>query len=161
MYDAVEQSFDNFDEADFEACIHRAYTEAVDKQSCLPLIKQELQCKIQIDRLTRGESELVLEEESPKFYKLSDEEKRKRDARLEQNRQSAIRSRKRSKEKEKSLKEAVDRLFSGQRQLAKEVKELTEERETVLKKLRAHVDVCGNTKKRIQLSYELKCFLIK
>lgn len=156
MCDVLEQSFNIYDEADFEDRIHRAFTEAVDKQTCLPLIKQELQCKIQIDRLSRGESELVLEEEVPKFYKLSDEEKRKRDARLEQNRQSAIRSRKRSKEKETSLKETVDRLFCWRRQLEKEVKKLTEEKKTALDKLKAHAGVCGNTKKKKQLIYELK-----
>ena len=60
------------DALDFEDRIHQAYTESLEKQTVLPLIKQELQCKIQCNRLSRGEPELVLEEESPKVYEVTD-----------------------------------------------------------------------------------------
>ena len=59
------------DALDFEDRIHQAYTESLEKQTVLPLIKQELQCKIQCNRLSRGEPELVLEDESPKVYEVT------------------------------------------------------------------------------------------
>ena len=59
------------DALDFEDRIHQAYTESLEKQTVLPLIKQELQCKIQCNRLSRGEPELVLEEESPKIFEVT------------------------------------------------------------------------------------------
>ena len=59
------------DTLEFEERIHRAFSESIEKQSYLPLIKQELQCKIQCDRLSRGEPELVLEEERPKVFEVN------------------------------------------------------------------------------------------
>lgn len=155
MCAVLDTPFETFDNLDFEDRIHRAYEESIEQQTCLPLIKQELQCKIQCDRLSRGESELVLGEEPPKSFELTDEEIRKRDARLEQNRRSALRSRQNAKKKEETLKKNLDRLFNEQRQLAKEVKGLKEEKKMTLAKLKAHLEACGNKKKRIQLSYEL------
>lgn len=60
-----------FGDAEFEYQIQRAFSESVEKQSCLPLVKQELQCKIQFDRLSRGEPELVLEQEPAKVYEVN------------------------------------------------------------------------------------------
>lgn len=70
MCAVLDTPFETFDNLDFEDRIHRAYEESIEQQTCLPLIKQELQCKIQCDRLSRGESELVLGEEPPKSFEV-------------------------------------------------------------------------------------------
>ena len=70
MCAVLENTFETFDDTDFEDRIHRAVSESIEKQSYLPLVKQELQCKIQYERLSRGEPELILEEEQPKVYKV-------------------------------------------------------------------------------------------
>ena len=63
-------SFEAFRDEDFDDRIYRAVSESIETQSYLPMVKQELQYKIQYDRLTRGESELILEEEPPKNYQV-------------------------------------------------------------------------------------------
>lgn len=70
MCAVLDTPFETFDNLDFEDRIHRAFEESIEQQTCLPLIKQELQCKIQCDRLSRGESELVLDEEPQKSYEV-------------------------------------------------------------------------------------------
>ena len=71
MFAVLDTAFDSFGKEDFEDRIYRAYSESIQTQSCLPLVKQELQCKIQYDRLSRGEPELILEEEPPKTYEVN------------------------------------------------------------------------------------------
>ena len=70
MCAVLDTTFETFGEEDFEDRIHRAFSESLETQSYLPLVKQELQYKIQYERLTRGEPELILEEEPPKNYEV-------------------------------------------------------------------------------------------
>jgi hypothetical protein len=47
-----------------------AYHESCKRRSCLPLLKEELKCKIQCRRLSRGEGEMKVEFEKQKEYKV-------------------------------------------------------------------------------------------
>ena len=71
MCAVLDTPFETFGNEDFDDRIYRALSESIETQSCLPLVKQELQCKIQYDRLSRGEPELILEEEPPKTYEVN------------------------------------------------------------------------------------------
>ena len=64
--DIIEVDLENF-----ESEVGKAYKDSVNEGSVMPLLKQELQCKIQVRRLSMGQSELVLEPEEPKVYEVS------------------------------------------------------------------------------------------
>lgn len=48
-----------------------AFEASVRESSVLPILKQELKYKIQVDRMKRGEPEVVLQPEQPKEYKVN------------------------------------------------------------------------------------------
>ena len=70
MCDVLKTNCGIFGSDDFDDRIYSAYSESLEKQSVLPILKQELQFKIQYDRLSRGEPELTLEEEVPVTYEV-------------------------------------------------------------------------------------------
>lgn len=53
--------------------LSKAYHESFKTRSCLPLLKEELKCKIQYRRLSRGEGEMKVEFEKQKEYKVYNE----------------------------------------------------------------------------------------
>ena len=55
MCAVLDTTFETFGDEEFEDRIYRAISESIETQSYLPMVKQELQYKIQYDRLTRGE----------------------------------------------------------------------------------------------------------
>lgn len=48
----------------------RAFEESFQSQSFLPLLKEELKCKIQCRRLSKGEGEMKVQFEEQKVYKV-------------------------------------------------------------------------------------------
>ena len=68
--DYLNSNCGTFGSDDFDDRIYSAYSESLEKQSVLPILKQELQFKIQYNRLSRGEPELTLEEEAPVTYEV-------------------------------------------------------------------------------------------
>lgn len=48
----------------------RAFQESFQSQSFLPLLKEELKCKIQCRRLSKGEGEMKVQFEEQKVYKV-------------------------------------------------------------------------------------------
>nr|XP_034313026.1 uncharacterized protein LOC117684540 isoform X2 [Crassostrea gigas] len=81
----------------------RAFQESFQSQSFLPLLKEELKCKIQCRRLSKGEGEMKVQFEEQKVYQLTDEEIIKRQKRLSQNRRSAIKRKLKEKLYEEEL----------------------------------------------------------
>ncbi|XP_064602685.1 uncharacterized protein LOC135468382 [Liolophura sinensis] len=59
----------------------------------LPLIKEELKCKIQAKRLAAGQEELDIHESKPKVNQLTEDDIRRRETRKAQNRRAAQRYR--------------------------------------------------------------------
>ncbi|XP_048763817.1 chromatin assembly factor 1 subunit A-like [Ostrea edulis] len=90
--------------------LSKAYHESFKTRSCLPLLKEELKCKIQYRRLSRGEGEMKVEFEKQKEYKMTSEEVQKRNKRLMQNRLSAWKRRVNDKKYEEELLERIRRL---------------------------------------------------
>ncbi|XP_060583174.1 uncharacterized protein LOC132739477 [Ruditapes philippinarum] len=129
----------------FETEVGKAFEESVSEGSLMPLLKQELQCKIQVRRLSMGQSELVLEPEEPKVYKLTEDEIRKKQARLEQNRRSAMKSRHKARKYEQNLLKEIYKDMTKFVKLRKEVSKLQSLRDEYKKKFDLHMMSCTAT----------------
>lgn len=88
----------------------RAFEESFQSKSFLPLLKEELKCKIQCRRLSKGEEEMKVQFEEQKDYQLTDEEIIKRQRRLFQNRRSAVKRKLKEKLYEEELLARIRRL---------------------------------------------------
>ncbi|XP_062616185.1 uncharacterized protein LOC134277906 [Saccostrea cucullata] len=108
--------------------LSQAVYESYQTRSCLPLLKEELKCKIQCRRLSRGEDELKVRFEEQKVYKMTDAELQKRNRRLQQNRQSASKRRIKDKEYEESLLARIKRLEKEILKKEKEKKQLAHQK---------------------------------
>ncbi|XP_061182558.1 uncharacterized protein LOC133190893 [Saccostrea echinata] len=108
--------------------LSQAVYESYQTKSCLPLLKEELKCKIQCRRLSRGEGELKVQFEEQKVYKLTDDEVQKRNRRLLQNRLSASKRRIKDKEYEESLLARIKRLEKENLKKEKEKKLLAHQK---------------------------------
>ncbi|WAQ95983.1 hypothetical protein MAR_028673 [Mya arenaria] len=103
-----------------------------------PLIKKELQFSIQYKRLTRGEDELVLEPEEPKHYKLTQDEIRRRNLRMEVNRRSAKKSRVRHKHRENKIIKRYEQSKGEHDRLEKVKTDLTARRDQLRLEMKKH-----------------------
>lgn len=122
--------------SDSEDEINKAYEESVKGESILPILKQELRFKIQSRRLSEGQGELKPEKSEPKVYELTEEEKQKYQRRLEQNRDSLRRARKKELEHEKQLKQMYNTESSRGETLRRQKAELLKEKEMLMKNLK-------------------------
>ncbi|XP_060583176.1 uncharacterized protein LOC132739478 [Ruditapes philippinarum] len=129
----------------FETEVGKAFEESVSEGSLMPLLKQELQCKIQVRRLSMGQSELVLEPEEPKVYKLTEDEIKKKQARLEQNRRSAKKSRHKARKHEQNLLNHIKKAMTKNTKLRKEVSKLQTIRDKYKKTFDLHMMSCTAT----------------
>ncbi|KAL5018403.1 hypothetical protein ScPMuIL_004125 [Solemya velum] len=107
-----------------EKCIHG--------DSLMPLVKEELKCRIQIRRLSKGQSEIVLESEAapapaPAKHPLTEEEVFKKNARRRQNRESATRSRAKERQRIAHLLERVSQLEASNNKLLHSIEVLREQ----------------------------------
>ncbi|KAL5017853.1 hypothetical protein ScPMuIL_003575 [Solemya velum] len=94
----------------FDFCLKNALKECIHKDSLMPLVKEELKCRIQMRRLSEGQSEIVLESEAapaPAKHPLTEEEVFKKNIRRRQNRESA--NRVRAKERRR-ISDLLDRI---------------------------------------------------
>lgn len=126
--------------------ICRAIQKSLEEGSLMPMLKQELKMKIQVDRLERGKPELVLGQYKPRNYTLRKDEIEKREKRLLQNRVSAQKCRRKFRERIHDLKKEIKQSMASNAKLSLEMKQLQKERETLLKQLKVHNTICLKTK---------------
>ncbi|XP_041364774.1 uncharacterized protein LOC121380090 [Gigantopelta aegis] len=107
--------------------INKAASECRKRQSILPLLKQELKTKIQLNRLRAGKKELQVDF-TPSKSKMTFEELTKRERRREQNRMSALRSRIRQKQNEEDVEKRYEEIEREHTSLLHERNSLEEEK---------------------------------
>ncbi|KAL3874161.1 hypothetical protein ACJMK2_037212 [Sinanodonta woodiana] len=121
------------DFSDMDNSLVGATVESLKSGTLMPLIKEELRLKIQSRRLGEGKDELEVTFEQPIKPVLTDDEKRRKEERKVKNREAANRSRARKRkqkeqtvqdmrilqEKNKELKEVVQKLESEKSSLQK------------------------------------------
>ncbi|KAL4239216.1 Cyclic AMP-dependent transcription factor ATF-3 [Mactra antiquata] len=115
-------------------------------KSMTSLLKEELKYKIQVERMKKGEPEVVLEPESPKTYQLRPDEIKKRTERLLQNRLSARRSRIKFNSHKRQLERTIKEEMSKTAVLRKEINHLVVYRDVLQKELDDHMKVCKRTR---------------
>lgn len=131
---------------DFE--ILTAVQKSITQGSMMPILKKELQTKLQYERLLRGDSEIVLVEETPRRYELRPDEIEKRDRRLSQNRESARRCRLKLKKQKHDLQKVIKQEMTLQAKIQKEIERLKQERNTLSKIIEKHKKCCVLTVKK-------------
>ncbi|OWF50304.1 proto-oncogene c-Fos-like [Mizuhopecten yessoensis] len=117
----------------------KAIEESRRERSTMPLIKQELRYTIQYRRLSSGQGEMVVEEDTQPEYKLTNDEVRKRYRRREQNRQSSVRCRGKRKEYGKTLEKTVSELELKQCDLQLDIQRLNLEKKHLEKLIKRHL----------------------
>lgn len=112
--------------------------ESVEKESILPLLKDELRCKIQTKRLSQGLDELKVEFEVKPPTPLTEEEKVRQMFRKHNNRYSAQRCRLKKKETFLQTKKELAKLEEENRQLKQQINKLEEEKDRYLSNIVSH-----------------------
>ncbi|KAK3605434.1 hypothetical protein CHS0354_007516 [Potamilus streckersoni] len=124
--------------------LERAITDSLLQGKITPLLKQELNLKIQCKRLLEGKREIVIQHEQPKTYQMSEDEILKRNRRLQQNRASANRSRGRLKNREEELMTVVNLSELNRRQLERKREGYVKYKNEIKAILLNHINECKN-----------------
>lgn len=103
--------------------VQSALATALSSQSLTPILKEELRCKIQLNRLLHGQEEITADF-SEKSCSMSVEEIVKKNRKLEQNRMSAHKSRLKQKTLEENIKSRLASLERHNAWLGEQVKSL-------------------------------------
>ncbi|XP_022318319.2 uncharacterized protein LOC111121359 [Crassostrea virginica] len=106
----------------------KALKRSFSSRSFLPLLKEELKCKIQCRRLSEGEDEMKVQFQEKKEYQLSEEEIQKRERRILQNRRSANKRKVKQKQYEEELLARIRRLENEVHRKEVEKKKLAHEK---------------------------------
>lgn len=113
--------------------------------SNLPIIKQELRCKIQYRRLLSGQGEITLDRENKNIhYQLTENEVLKRNRRRLQNRQSALRCREKQYIYQCKLENKVHDMEIKNEELQSNIDKLQKEKNNLVKILSFHTSNCCN-----------------
>ncbi|KAK3583780.1 hypothetical protein CHS0354_022818 [Potamilus streckersoni] len=119
-----------------------AAVKALESNSMIPIIKEELKHRIQFKRMTEGREELMIDfTEKPKA-ELTAEEKEKVERRREQNRMAARRFREKQNTLGIKLKRKTQELESDNTSLRNQIRELKRERAVLQCQLEGHLSVC-------------------
>ncbi|XP_067681944.1 cyclic AMP-dependent transcription factor ATF-3-like isoform X2 [Haliotis asinina] len=119
-----------------------AAREAIQSGSLIPLLKEELWCKIQTRRLSEGQGELTLPSTPPVTSKLTPDDIEKRFLRRQQNKNAARRFRAKEKIKGHQLQQKISRLEEDRVSLEALRKNLRQEKMGLVSKLREHLVQC-------------------
>ncbi|XP_041355214.1 uncharacterized protein LOC121372761 [Gigantopelta aegis] len=118
-----------------------AHEESQRSGSIIPLLKQELKCKIQSRRLTEGKEELSLTESTSSIQstKLSAEEMERKRRRRDQNRRAAKTFRQKEKERIDHIQQEIEVLEQKNGLLRRKLSDLGNERNDLVLALRTHM----------------------
>ncbi|XP_071081087.1 basic leucine zipper transcriptional factor ATF-like 3 [Haliotis cracherodii] len=119
-----------------------AAREAIQSGSLIPLIKEELWCKIQSRRLSEGQGELTLLSTPPVTSKLTPDDVEKRCVRRQQNKRAARRFRAKERDKGHQLQEKISRLEEDKVTLERLRENLRHEKMGLIEKLQDHLLQC-------------------
>lgn len=112
--------------------------ESVETASLLPLLKDELRCKIQTKRMSQGLEELKVDFQIKPPMPLTCEERRRQDSRKKNNRYSAKKCRSKKKEFLTGKQQELRQLLEKNRELRESIRSIESEKEYYISKLVQH-----------------------